>query len=213
MTFADRLQDLIFLIPILLISLGAHESAHALIAYRLGDPTARSRGRITLNPLKHLDPIGAGMMVVLYLWWGVIFGWAKPVPVSPYYFKNRQRGMALVGAAGPVTNFILAIVFIEILNLTHPASDSWVFTLLWIGFQLNLVLGLFNLIPIPPLDGSRVVGALLPRRAYEKWAALDQYGIFLILAVIFIFSRWLSRGLEWAIIHFADLFLTNYHFM
>jgi Zn-dependent protease len=207
---SDRLQFLPIFIAVLLLSLSAHEMAHAWMANRLGDPTARSRGRMTLNPLKHLDPIGTVLMVVLYLSAGVVFGWAKPVPVSPYYFKNRQRGMALVGAAGPVMNFLLAIVFIEILNLVHPTFDGWIWNTLWIAYLLNLALGLFNLIPIPPLDGSRVLGAFLSRNAYQRWVALDQYGMFIVLGAWLLFRNSLQDGLWWAISHFADLFLTNY---
>jgi len=204
-----RLKFLPILLVVLLLSLAAHEMAHAWAAYRLGDPTAKGRGRLRLNPLKHLDLYGTALIVVTYLLWGWLFGWAKPVPVSPYYFKNRQRGMAIVGAAGPITNFILAVIFVELLNVIHP-SNEWVFQILWLGFMLNVVLGLFNLIPIPPLDGSRVVGAFLPRGAYEKWVAVDQYGMVLVVAVMVIFQGRFSQALGWAIDGLANLFLTSY---
>jgi Zn-dependent protease len=206
---AGRLKFLPILLVVLLLSLAAHEMAHAWAAYRLGDPTAKGRGRLSLNPLRHLDLYGTALIVVTYLLWGWLFGWAKPVPVSPYYFKNRQRGMAIVGAAGPITNFILAVIFVELLNVIHP-SNEWVFQILWLGFMLNVVLGLFNLIPIPPLDGSRVVGAFLPRGAYEKWVAVDQYGMVLVVAVMVIFQGRFSQALGWAIDGLANLFLTSY---
>jgi Zn-dependent protease len=209
-SLSGRLPDLVILLPVLLLSMMAHELAHAWVAYRLGDPTAKSRGRLTLNPLKHLDPIGTAMFVITYLGGAFVFGWAKPIPVSPYYFKNRQRGMALVGLAGPITNFVLAIVFILILNWISPPSDGWVFKVFWMLFQINVVLGLFNLIPVPPLDGSRVLGAFLPRNAYEKWVAVDRYGMILVLAMMFVFWTPFGRLIEWVLTHLADVFLTNY---
>jgi Zn-dependent protease len=212
MTSSDWIA-LAILIPVLLLSMVAHELAHAWIAYRLGDPTAKSRGRLTVNPLKHVDPLGTAMFIITYLFSGFVFGWAKPVPVSPYYFKNRQRGMAMVGAAGPITNFVLAIIFVEVLNLVHPASDGWAFEILFLAFQVNLVLGLFNLIPIPPLDGSRVLGAFLPREAYNKWAAMDQYGMILVIAIMVIFRGTFFDALGWAINGVAKVFLTHYIFI
>jgi len=210
---SDRWLNLVILIPVLLLSMMFHELAHGWIAYRLGDPTAKARGRLSLNPIKHLDPLGTAMFVITYLFSGFVFGWAKPIPVSPYYFKNRQRGMAIVGAAGPITNFILAIIFALILNWIAPASDSWWFTILFLLFQINVVLGLFNLIPIPPLDGSRVLGAFLPRRAYEKWVAVDRYGMLIVIAVIILFQGSFFRLLEGALIGLAKLLLTNYTFI
>jgi Zn-dependent protease len=203
---SGRWVDLLYLVPILLISLTAHELAHGWIAYRMGDPTAKSHGRLSLNPLRQLDPIGTLMFIFTYLFWGVVFGWAKPIPVSPYYFKSRQRGMAIVGAAGPATNFIIAVVFGLILRFVGPALarsgtsfNDVVINILFILVEINIVLGVFNLIPIPPLDGSRVVGGFLPRRAYEYWLSVDRYG-FVILIVIFIaFQSQLSAALTWAV--------------
>ncbi|MFH0915025.1 MAG: site-2 protease family protein [bacterium] len=206
----DRWANLLILIPVLLISMMMHELAHGWIAYRLGDPTAKNRGRLSINPLKHLDPIGTAMFVITYLFSGFVFGWAKPIPVSPYYFKNRQRGMAIVGAAGPITNFILAVIFVLVLNWIAPPTDGRVFTILFLLFQVNLVLGLFNLIPIPPLDGSRVLGGFLPRGAYEKWVAVDRYGMLLVLVMIVVFQSSFFRLLEGAILGVARLLLTNY---
>lgn len=209
----DRLLNLLILIPVLLLSMMAHELAHGWVAYRLGDPTAKNRGRLSVNPLKHLDPLGTAMFIITYLFSGFVFGWAKPIPVSPYYFRNRQRGMAVVGAAGPITNFAIAIVFIVILNWIKPNSDGRVFELFFLIFQINIVLGLFNLIPIPPLDGSRVVGAFLPRGAYEKWVAVDRYGILVVLAFIVIFQSQFFKLLRWIILGLAKVFLTKYSFI
>lgn len=210
---ADRWLNLLILIPVILLSLMAHEIAHGFVAYRLGDPTAKSRGRLSINPLKHLDPLGTAMFIITYLFSGFVFGWAKPIPVSPYYFKNRQRDMAIVGAAGPITNFILAIIFILILNWIHPGVDSRWFEVFFLFFQINIVLGLFNLIPIPPLDGSRVLGAFLPRSAYEKWVQVDRYGIFVVFILIWVFRNQFFSLIEWVMMGLAEVFLTNYIFL
>lgn len=191
-----NLLDLVFLLPILLLSMVAHEVSHGYVASRLGDPTAKDHGRLTLNPIKHLDPLGTAMFVVTYLIGGFIFGWAKPVPVSPYYFKNRQRGMLMVGLAGPAANFVIAVGLAVVLNLLHPAGSmllslrggSTLFTVLYVAFQVNVVLGIFNLVPVPPLDGSRVLGGFLPREAYARWVELDRYGMIFILLLLFVFQ-------------------------
>jgi Zn-dependent protease len=185
------------LIPVLVFSMSLHELSHGLVAYKLGDPTAKMRGRLTLNPIKHMDPLGTAMFfITAIIPNSFIFGWAKPVPVSPYYFKSRQRGMMLVGIAGPLTNFALAVIFAVVLNVMRPvllqpnpgAVRDWLVTLLFLALQVNVVLGVFNLIPIPPLDGSRVVGGFLPRRAYDVWVSIDRYGIFIIIILLFLIS-------------------------
>lgn len=206
--FTIKLLGLLVLAPVLLLSLMLHELAHGLVANRLGDVTAKRMGRLTLNPLKHLDPVGTTVFIVTYLLPGfLVFGWAKPVPVSPYYFKNRQRGMALVGLAGPLTNFALAVVFAVILNATQPDRGGLLYEILFTAFIVNVVLGLFNLIPVPPLDGSRVVGAFLPRKAYEKWVELDRYGMILAILVLLVLVY--SGLFEWAIYGLRDLFLAG----
>lgn len=205
----DRLLVLVSLVPVLLVSLMLHELAHGLVAYWMGDPTAKRAGRLSLNPLKHLDPLGTAMFFITYLLGWFVFGWAKPVPVSPYYFKNRQRGMALVGLAGPLTNFAVAVASILLLNALRLDSDGVPFEVLFMVFQVNIVLGIFNLIPVPPLDGSRVIGAFLPRKAYEKWVALDQYGMFLAVILLVVVSR--SGLLRWVLQNLTDVFLTNYN--
>jgi Zn-dependent protease len=199
---SGRWADLLYLVPILLISLTAHELSHGWIAYRMGDPTAKSHGRLSFNPLKQLDPIGTLMFIVTYLFFGVVFGWAKPIPVSPHYFKSRQRGMAIVGAAGPVMNFTIAVIFGLILRFVGPglargasSVDTVIINILFIFVEINIVLGVFNLIPIPPLDGSRVVGGFLPRRAYEGWVSIDRYGFLILIVVIIAFQSQFSAAL------------------
>ena len=199
----DRWLDLLYLVPILLISLTIHEVAHGWIAYRMGDPTAKQKGRLSLNPIKQLDPVGTLLFVFTYLFWGVVFGWAKPVPISPYYFRNVQRGMAIVGAAGPISNFLMAVLFSVILRIVGPSLEEAggsvadvILRILFMFVMINIVLGVFNLIPIPPLDGSRVVGAFLPRQAYQYWAALDRYGFLIIIIIIVALQGQVGRMLS-----------------
>ncbi|MBU2602182.1 MAG: site-2 protease family protein [Actinobacteria bacterium] len=191
----SEIIGLAFLLPILLISMAAHELAHGAVANRLGDPTAKEHGRLTANPLKHLDPLGTLMFVITYIGGSFIFGWAKPVPVNPWYFKDHQRGMMIVGLAGPMTNFIIAIMLAALLNALAPASatiaamsgGSTLFEALFLAYQVNIVLGIFNLVPIPPLDGSRVIAGFMSRDMYARWSGLDRYGILIILAIFFVF--------------------------
>lgn len=205
-----RLLDLLFLLPILLLSMMAHEVAHGYVAFKMGDPTAKAYGRLTANPLRHLDLVGTAMFVLTYLGGGFIFGWAKPVPVNPYYFRNRQQGMMIVGLAGPVTNFLIAIALGLILNFLHPAVNTLLFRILFVAFQVNIVLGVFNLIPIPPLDGSRVIGGFMSRDRYERWIQLDRYGIFFILLLFIVFRGPFTSLLRWAYLGISRLLLPYY---
>lgn len=207
---ADRLLNLLILIPVLLFCMMMHELAHGFVAYKLGDPTAKRAGRLSFNPIRHLDPLGTAMFVITYLFSGFVFGWAKPIPVASYYFKNQQRGMAIVGSWGPLTNFVLGIIFVLILNWVTPDPGGLLFDFLFLAFQVNIVLGLFNLIPIPPLDGSRVVGAFLPREAYARWVQIDRYGFLLVIVLIVIFQDQFFRMMRWVMINLANVFLTNY---
>ena len=172
--------------PLLLVSLVLHELAHGWVAWKLGDPTAKAHGRLTLNPLKHLDTWGTVMLAVSFLGSGgrFFFGWAKPVPVDPRHFKDGQRGMMWVGLAGPATNFAVALVAAGLIWLTYTWS-IWLAQALYMLFVLNVILGTINLIPIPPLDGSRVLGGFLPRASYARWQAFDRYGT-LVFAGLFI---------------------------
>lgn len=182
------LQISIIALP-LLLALTFHEVAHGMVAYRLGDPTAKRMGRLTLNPLKHLDPLGTLIFFIAHV------GWAKPVPVNPMYFKDPRKGMLLVALAGPLANFALAAAFAALYHLVGsieiPGRESLLFKILYptvlicqAGVFVNLVLGIFNLIPIPPLDGSNIVAGVLPRRTAARYMALSRYGVFVILALV-----------------------------
>jgi Zn-dependent protease len=172
-------------LPMLLVSFAVHELAHAYVATRLGDPTAREEGRLTLNPLRHLDLWGTVVLVVTFVGSGgsFLFGWAKPVTTNPSYFRDAQRGMMLVGAAGPLANIAAALVSAALVWLTVGLS-VFVAQALALAYLLNVLLAVFNLLPIPPLDGSRVVGGVLPRSVYPRWVALDRYGNYVFLALI-----------------------------
>ena len=183
-------MDFIFQIVILIFSVVIHEVSHGAVAFALGDPTAKNEGRLTLNPISHLDFFGSILLpVITFISSGFIFGWARPVPYNPYNLKNQKYGPAMVGAAGPLSNFLIALVFgflmrfSDVLNLPATFLEIAFF----IAF-LNLILAVFNLVPIPPLDGSKVLFALLPARSIELQATLERYGIFILLVFIFFFS-------------------------
>ena len=163
-------------LPIIFLSLSVHETAHGYAAYRLGDPTAKSLGRLTLNPLKHLDPMGFACMLLAG------FGWANPVPVNSRYFKKPRRDIAIVGMAGPLSNLLLAFIFLLLLRFfgfgflyelpvqTELQANLVYFAILFLyyGVYMNITLAIFNLLPVPPLDGSRIFYVFLPPRAYYK---------------------------------------------
>jgi Zn-dependent protease len=174
-----------------------HESSHAIAAYALGDPTARTQKRISLNPFRHIDPFGLIMLALFH------FGWAKPVSVDPSRFKNPKRGMALTALAGPVSNFLLAgLCYLLILALAKAELPSGfyryggiIFNLLYTTMSMSIGLGLFNLIPFPPLDGSKVLFAFLPDRYYFKIMRYERYGM-LALIVIMLLWQYLPRFLN-----------------
>ncbi|WP_022660704.1 site-2 protease family protein [Paucidesulfovibrio longus] len=182
------LQISIIALP-LLVALTFHEVAHGMVAYRLGDPTAKLMGRLTLNPLKHLDPLGTLIFFIAHV------GWAKPVPVNPRYFKNPRKGMLLVAVAGPAANFALALGFAALYHLFGsieiPGRDSLLYNILYptvlicqTGVLVNLILGIFNLMPIPPLDGSNILAGVLPPGLAARYMSLSRYGVFLILGLV-----------------------------
>jgi len=183
----NPLQLLIF-IPNILFAITIHECAHAWSANRLGDPTARLMGRITLNPIAHLDPIG----VLCFIFAG--FGWGKPVPVNPFNLRNPRRDDMLVSVAGPVSNLIAAVAFGLLFRAAIPfvqakGSVLWVLAnLAHAGVQLNVVLALFNLIPLYPLDGSHVLEGLLPRSVQSVYESFKSYGTTILLVVILLGS-------------------------
>lgn len=179
----NSLARLLFQLPVLLISLTVHEFSHGLAANLLGDDTAKRAGRLTLNPISHIDPIGLLMLFVVHI------GWAKPVPINPYNFKNQKRDTAITAAAGPVSNFIMAIVlslFIKMLPAAYQMTSSQVIiaNILFYAILINLALGLFNLIPIPPLDGSKIIGGFMTDEVYYKYTAKERQGA-MILMIIF----------------------------
>ena len=210
MNFLSDILLMLLSLPVMLIALATHESAHGFVAYKLGDPTARNLGRITLNPIKHFDLFGFLSMLVFHI------GWAKPVPINARHFKNPRRDMALTGAAGPLSNLALALIHLLVLRLAmliiphffaqesfafayafntdQPFKGSLAFTivalilyLLYMGVALNVMLAIFNLIPIPPFDGSRIFYAFLPQKLYfgvmkyERYIMIGFIVLFLVL--------------------------------
>ena len=182
-------MQIIPVIAILIISVIIHEMAHGYAALAQGDPTAKLAGRLTLNPLAHLDPFGSVLVpLALFALGGVIFGWAKPVPFNPYNLRNQKWGPAIVAIAGPISNFLIALIFAFILRFTALATliSPAAFQLLLLVVLLNLTLAIFNLIPIAPLDGSKILFALIPYRYrhLEQWLERNQLILFIILIVL-----------------------------
>jgi Zn-dependent protease len=178
------LQSLVLKIPALLLAVTLHEVAHGWVADRLGDPTARRAGRLTLNPLPHIDPFGALAFILAG------FGWAKPVPVNPRNLRHPVRDMAVVGLAGPVSNFLVAFIALVLLQLVArggaglPLVAAPLFGVLRWVYLYNLALGIFNLIPLPPLDGGHFLPYLVPRASWSLLRQLEQYGPILLLILV-----------------------------
>lgn len=192
--------EFIFQIVILIFSVVIHEVSHGYAALILGDKTAQYEGRLTLNPIKHLDPLGSVIIPFLLFLTnsGFLFGWAKPVPYNPYNFRNQKWGPAIVGAAGPLANITLAIFFgilIRVLpSMVGVIPGAVVVNFLQIAHHivlLNLVLALFNMVPIPPLDGSKVFFALLPYQWRSVQFFLEEHGLIALVVFILFFSQWL----------------------
>lgn len=196
----EFLIGLVLRLPIVFLALSVHETAHGLVAYKLGDPTAKHLGRLTLNPVKHFDPIGFLCMVVFS------FGWAKPVPINTYNFKKPKRDMALSAAAGPLSNILLAIIFALLWRVTLQAAYSivlteftynvfyWLQQFLIMGIVLNINFAVFNLIPVPPFDGSRIFLVLLPEHLYFKIMRYERqlYFVLMIALVLGVLDKPLS---------------------
>jgi Zn-dependent protease len=195
---------LLYAIPAILFSLSFHEMAHAYTSYRLGDPTAKRLGRLTLNPLKHLDPVGT-LMLLVSMYSGFGFGWAKPVPIDPTYYKNYKKGTVMVSLAGPLSNLLLAFLFSFPMALIASGSGltrseiysstyliygadfsfrSVVFNISRMFYMINIGLAIFNLIPIPPLDGSKILMGVLPARTYFTIMGYERYIGLLFLALM-----------------------------
>ncbi len=188
LTIAQKIA--IWTLPILL-AIVLHEVAHGWVAYKLGDPTAKSQRRLTLNPLVHIDPIGTVVVpLVLLVLGGFIFGWAKPVPVNARYFKSPYRDMAKVAIAGPTANFLMAIgwgflaVWGAQLQTEMPGVGQFMLYSGMAGIQINLILAALNLLPIPPLDGSRIVAAFLPSGLRSGYYRIEPYGFLILLGLI-----------------------------
>ena len=201
-------MDIILQIVILIFSVVIHEVSHGYAAYFLGDPTAKYAGRLSFNPLKHLDPWGSVIIPLLLIVSnaGIIFGWAKPVPYNPYNLRNQKYGSAIVGAAGPLSNLALALIAGVLMRtfLVLGIQDGFFLQILATVILINILLFVFNLLPIPPLDGSKVLFAVLPVSEHTKMV-LDQYGFVVLLAFIFLFSAVLQ-----AIIFFVLQYFTQF---
>ena len=181
-----QIQTLLLIAPPILLALTFHEYAHAYVAHRFGDDTAKLSGRLSLNPLRHLDPLGTIMIFLVH------FGWAKPVPVNPYRLKNPKKDMLWISAAGPLSNMVLALasgILLRILIATveTPDQTSFMGLLIYVVFmslQINLALAIFNILPIAPLDGSKILAGLLPDRFGKMFYFMDRYGPFILLGLI-----------------------------
>lgn len=186
--------EIIALVGIVFFSIVLHEVSHGAVAFSLGDPTAKALGRLTLNPFRHIDLLGTVILpVILYTSHaGVIFGWAKPVPFDPRYFKNRPLGTLVVALAGPLTNFFLTALFAALFKFSGGVK-TLPGKIFYFGAGINLFLALFNLIPIPPLDGSKVLAAVLPRSLRGQYLRLESWGMILI--AVLLFTGFLMKGL------------------
>ena len=179
------IQQLAIQLPPLLFALTVHELAHGWVAFRLGDPTAKMAGRLTMNPLKHLDPLGVLAFVIMKI------GWAKPVPVDPRYFRNPQKDMLLVALAGPGANVLLALASALLARVLVSVPVLPLFVLqplvgmLEASVWINIMLAVFNIIPIPPLDGSKVLMGVLPPEAARSFARIEPFGFFILLALFY----------------------------
>jgi len=192
--FARKLA--VWAIPVL-FAITLHEASHGYVARRYGDRTAEMLGRLTLNPVKHIDPIGTVLVpATMLLLTGFIFGWAKPVPVNTRNLRNPRRDMVIVAAAGPLSNVAMALGWGLLMSLTAAfgaglgSTAQWLFAMGQAGITINAILAVFNLLPIPPLDGGRVASGLLPVRMSDRLDAVEPYGVFIVLGLLFIGVLW-----------------------
>lgn len=183
------------------MSVVLHELAHGYSALWLGDQTAKYAGRLTLNPIKHLDPVGSILVpFLLYILPGnLIFGWAKPVPYNPYNLRNQKWGEAIVAGAGPLTNILIAVVFglVVRVNEVFGLFSSAFTDLASVVVFMNIILAIFNLVPIPPLDGSKILFSILPYHMQRFRLVLEQFGLILVILFIFVFWRFVFPAVLW----------------
>ncbi|MFL3051971.1 MAG: site-2 protease family protein [Candidatus Neomarinimicrobiota bacterium] len=192
-------EVLVLLIPVLLFALVFHEFSHGWVAYKLGDPTAKNQGRLTLNPLSHLDPFGS--MMILF----VGFGWAKPVPVDSRYLANPRKDMMKIAFAGPASNLLLALVGGILIRLTGYAGPLT--SMLILFTQINISLAVFNMIPIPPLDGSQIFSGIMIRRNPQLVMQLQMYGPQILMGLI-LFGMFTGVSIIWAFMRpFVNFFM------
>ena len=187
-------MEWIFLAIILIFSVVFHEVSHGVMANYLGDQTAKNEGRLTLNPLPHLDLMGSIILPALLILskTGIIFGWAKPVPINPYNFRDQKYGEAKVAIVGPLANFSLALVFGLVIRFFSYSLDPSVIYFLTYIVYINIMLAVFNLVPIPPLDGSHILFTFLPESARSLKRFLSQYGFVILFIIIFFYFEWIS---------------------
>lgn len=180
----DNLDDLIYILPSLIIALTVHEWAHAFMSYKLGDKTAKGDGRLSLNPIKHIDWIGFFSLIVFG------FGWAKPVNINTNNYKNPIRDTALVSASGPLSNFLLGFIGVFICSLLiRIGSPIYLIRFCSVFISYNVVLGVFNLFPIPPLDGSKIFAGVLPYKLYDKYLSLERFGYIIIFGLLILYPE------------------------
>ncbi|BAS67663.1 site-2 protease family protein [Bathymodiolus septemdierum thioautotrophic gill symbiont] len=183
----DFQMILIAVIPVL-FAITVHEVAHGWVANKCGDSTAKMLGRLTLNPAKHIDPIGTILVPAILYFTGspFLFGWAKPVPINFNALKSPKQDMILVALAGPMSNFIMALLWLLLVMATLDMHSEFLLKMAGFGISINLVLGVFNLLPLPPLDGSRVVASLLPNKLAYEYNKLEAYGLYILLGLLFL---------------------------
>ena len=198
---------LIWVIPVL-FAITVHETAHGWVASKLGDHTARMMGRLTLNPIKHIDPVGTILVpALLYLSSaGFLFGWAKPVPINFSALRSPKKDMLWVALAGPGVNLLMAIGWLIIIAIANTLNIHFLVLMGGAGIFVNLLLAIFNLLPIPPLDGGRVISSLLPGRLSYQYDQLEPYGLFILVGLLFL---GVFQNIIWPIVHSLLVGLSN----
>jgi Zn-dependent protease len=208
-----NIEGVLIIFGVIIISMTLHEAVHAFVGYFLGDDTAKAQGRLTLNPLKHIDPVlTIAMPILLYIMGGPIFGGAKPVPLNPSRIRHGEWGMALVAVAGPLTNLLLAFIAFGIgvifgVISTDGIAATLAGQIIWIFVQVNLGFFIFNMLPIPPLDGSRVLYALAPEGARRVMEQIERYGLVIVLLIVLVASPVLSTIMLGAIQGILEAFM------